>query len=88
MMGKLTWYKYKRVLGSIHSFTLQSVICQKRRHFQILHFLDAKTGCPGYIPYLIILSKNTSNCYQAYFTYALNYYNFSSNSYLWKRDFD
>ena len=51
-------------------------------------FFRRKTVCPGYIPYLIILSKNTSNCYQAYFTYALNYYNFSSNSYLWKRDFD
>ena len=51
-------------------------------------FFRCKTVCPGYIPYLIILSKNTSNCYQAYFTYAHNYYNFSSNSYLWKRDFD
>ena len=53
MMGKLTWYKYKRVLGSIHSFTLQSVICQKRRHFQILHFLDAKQFV--LVIYLILL---------------------------------
>ena len=35
-------------------------------------FFRCKTVCLGYIPYLIILAKNTSNCYQAYFAYVLN----------------
>ena len=29
-------------------------------------------GPLGYLPYLIILSKNASNCYQANSTYVLN----------------
>ena len=35
-------------------------------------FFRCKTVCLGYVPYLIILFKNVSNCYQAYFTYILN----------------
>ena len=35
-------------------------------------FFRCKTVCLGYVPYLIILSKNARNCYQAYFTYVLN----------------
>ena len=35
-------------------------------------FFRCKTVCLGYVPYLIILSKNASNYYQAYFKYVLN----------------
>ena len=35
-------------------------------------FFRCKTVWLGYVPYLIILFKIASNCYQAYFTYVLN----------------
>ena len=35
-------------------------------------FFKGKTVFPGYVPYLIILSKNPGSCYQAYFTHVLN----------------
>ena len=35
-------------------------------------FFRCKRVCLDYVPYLIILSKNATNCYQAYFTYVLN----------------
>ena len=35
-------------------------------------FFGGKKVFPGYVPYLIILSKNPGSCYQAHFTHVPN----------------